>query len=210
MPARLRFRSHGLEHASLVSGVGKEVLPGHERPILCKPPTADEKCIRAGAAAQPGGFEIEENEWRSCRVALATAIGVREQNLPAPVHVVAVYPIAQASNLSTPSYQDSEKAKPLNKAMMEWYIGTTIAKPDDRKDPRIDLVDADLKGLAAVTLINARIDPLRSDADLLAAALRRPASRPSTRSTTASPTSSSAWPRSSRRPGRPRRSPGSS
>jgi acetyl esterase len=106
-------------------------------------------------------------------LALATAIGVREQNLPAPVHVVAVYPIAQASNLSTPSYQDSEKAKPLNKAMMEWFIGTTIAKPDDRKDPRIDLLNADLKGLPTVTLINARIDPLRSDADLLAAALRK-------------------------------------
>jgi len=112
-------------------------------------------------------------ESAGANLALATAIGVRDQRLPAPVHVVAVYPIAQASNLATPSYQDSERARPLNKAMMEWFISTTVAKAADRQDPRIDLVNADLKDLPAVTLINARIDPLRSDADLLAAALRK-------------------------------------
>jgi acetyl esterase/lipase len=106
-------------------------------------------------------------------LALATALGARDQGLPAPVHVVAVYPIAQATNLATPSYQDSEKARPLNKAMMEWFVATTLAKPDDRKDRRIDLVEADLKKLPPVTLISARIDPLRSDADLLAAALKK-------------------------------------
>jgi len=37
----------------------------------------------------------------------------------------------------------------------------------------LSVVDANLKGLASVTLISARIDPLRSDADLLAAALKK-------------------------------------
>jgi acetyl esterase/lipase len=106
-------------------------------------------------------------------LAIATAIAARDQNLAAPVHVLSVYPIAQVTNLATPSYHDSEKAKPLNKAMMIWFIDKVFAKADDRKDPRVDLVDADLKGLAPVTLINARIDPLRSDADLLAAALKK-------------------------------------
>jgi acetyl esterase/lipase len=43
----------------------------------------------------------------------------------------------------------------------------------DKKDPRIDLVHADLKGLPPVTLINAQVDPLRSDSDLLEAALKK-------------------------------------
>ena len=106
-------------------------------------------------------------------LALATAIGARDQGLPAPMHVLSVYPIAQATNLSTPSYLDSEKAKPLNKPMMGWFADQVFANPADKRDPRIALVDADLKGLAPVTLISARIDPLRSDADLLAAALKK-------------------------------------
>ena len=106
-------------------------------------------------------------------LALATAIAARDQKLAMPLHVLSVYPITQATNLSTPSYVDSAKAKPLNKPMMEWFAKHALGKPDDKKDPRIDLVNANLKGLPPVTLINARIDPLRSDADLLAASLKK-------------------------------------
>ena len=106
-------------------------------------------------------------------LAIATAIAAREQGLTAPLHVLAVYPIAQAIDLSTPSYLDSGTAKPLNKAMMEWFADKTFSKPENKKDPRIDLVNANLEGLPCVTLINARIDPLRSDADLLAMSLKK-------------------------------------
>ena len=106
-------------------------------------------------------------------LAIATAIAARDRKLTPPLHVVSVYPIAQASDLSTLSYQDSATAKPLNKAMMAWFADKTFARPEDKQDPRIDLVHADLKGLPPITLINARIDPLRSDADLLSAALTK-------------------------------------
>jgi acetyl esterase len=105
-------------------------------------------------------------------LAVATAIAARDQKLAPPVHIVSVYPIAQASDLATPSYQDSAAAKPLNKPMMEWFAKEAL-KPADKQDPRIDLVHADLKGLPPVTLINAEIDPLRSDADLLADSLKK-------------------------------------
>ncbi len=106
-------------------------------------------------------------------LAIATAVAARDQGLTAPMHVVAVYPIAQASNLGTPSYLDSATAKPLSKAMMEWFTKQVFINDADKKDPRIALIDADLKGLAPVTLINAQIDPLRSDGDLLEAALKK-------------------------------------
>ena len=106
-------------------------------------------------------------------LALATAIAARDQNLQKPTHVIAVYPVAQATNLDTPSYRDSVAAKPLNKPMMEWFAKHTFGKPGDSKDWRIDLVNANLKGLPPVTLINAQIDPLRSDSDMLAASLKK-------------------------------------
>ena len=106
-------------------------------------------------------------------LAIATAMAARDQKLTAPQHVLSVYPIAQATDLSTPSYKDSANAKPLNKAMMAWFADKVFAKPEDKKDPRIDLIHANLKGLPPVTLINARIDPLRSDSDQLAAALKK-------------------------------------
>jgi len=106
-------------------------------------------------------------------LALATAIAARDQGLTKPAHVVAVYPIGQASDFSTPSYVDSASAKPLNKPMMEWFAKYTLGKAEDKKDPRIDLVHANLKGLPPVTLISAQIDPLRSDADMLEASLKK-------------------------------------
>ena len=106
-------------------------------------------------------------------LALATAIAARDQRLTMPLHVVAAYPITQATDLSTPSYTDSAQAKPLNKPMMEWFAKHTLGKPDDKKDPRINLVQANLKGLPPVTLINAQIDPLRSDADMLKVSLMK-------------------------------------
>ena len=106
-------------------------------------------------------------------LAIATAIAARDQNLAKPAHVVAVYPVTQAANLATLSYLDSASAKPLNKPMMEWFAKHVFGKPEDAKDPRIDLVNANLKGLPPITLINAEIDPLRSDSDLLEAALKK-------------------------------------
>ena len=106
-------------------------------------------------------------------LAVATAIAARDQGLTAPLHVLAVYPITQATDMSTPSYKDSENAKPLNKAMMGWFADNVFSRTEGNKDPRIDLVNANLRGLSPVTLINARIDPLRSDTDMLAAALEK-------------------------------------
>ena len=100
-------------------------------------------------------------------LALATAIAARDEKLTLPLHVVSVYPITQASNLATASYVDSATAKPLNKPMMEWFAKHALGKPEDKKDWRIDLVNANLTGLPPVTLVNAQIDPLRSDADLM-------------------------------------------
>lgn len=78
-----------------------------------------------------------------------------------------IYPVAGTAT-TTASYDDSANAKLLNKAMMEWFFGHYLRGPEDRKDPRINLVDADLRGLPPTTVITAGIDPLRSEGQLLA------------------------------------------
>ena len=106
-------------------------------------------------------------------LAVATAVAVRDvAGLPKPKHVVSVYPIAQPDT-TTASYNAYANAKPLNRPMMTWFAKHTTRTPADLQDPRINLVAADLKGLPAVTIINAEIDPLRDDGTMLQRALQQ-------------------------------------
>lgn len=106
-------------------------------------------------------------------LAISTAVAARDAGLTAPLHIVAVYPVGQTGNLSTESYVDSGSAKPLNKTMIQWFVKHVFAKEDDAKSPRVDLVNANLKGLPPVTIINAQIDPLRTDGQTLEGALKK-------------------------------------
>ncbi len=105
-------------------------------------------------------------------LAVATAVAARDAGLPAPRHVLSVYPVAQTS-LNTESYLENAIAKPLNRAMVKWFVDHLVRSEDDLADPRLSLIDADLAGLPPVTLINARIDPLRSDGAKLEDALQK-------------------------------------
>jgi acetyl esterase len=105
-------------------------------------------------------------------LAVATAIAARDARLQLPMHVLSVYPIAQ-TDMNTPSYQTYQNAKPLDRPMMQWFAGHTIRSQADLKDPRMQLVDAQLRGLPPVTIINAQIDPLLDDGAMLEAALKR-------------------------------------
>lgn len=90
----------------------------------------------------------------------------RDQNLPAPVHQVLVYPVTD-SDLTTPSYVENANAKPLGKAGMKWFF-KNAATPADAKDPRLAPLRADLAGLPPTTVITAQIDPLRSEGEAFA------------------------------------------
>ncbi|WPB55319.1 alpha/beta hydrolase [Xylophilus sp. GOD-11R] len=103
-------------------------------------------------------------------LAVATAIAARDAGLQTPAHVLSVYPVAQTS-LNTESYIENAIAKPLNRAMVKWFVDHLVHSADDLKDTRLQLIDANLKGLPPVTIINARLDPLRSDGAKLLDAL---------------------------------------
>ena len=102
---------------------------------------------------------------------VATAIAARDRKLQMPLAVISVYPIA-GTDTNTASYVENATAKPLNRPMMSWFFDNYLNGPADRADPRVNLVAADLHGLPPTTIINAQIDPLRSDGEQLADRLR--------------------------------------
>ncbi|MDQ3082507.1 MAG: alpha/beta hydrolase [Gemmatimonadota bacterium] len=104
-------------------------------------------------------------------LAVATAIMARDKKVQMPLAIVSVYPIA-GTDMNTPSYTENATAKPLNRAMMAWFFDNYLNGAQDRTDPRVNLVAANLAGLPPTTIINAQIDPLRSDGEILADKLR--------------------------------------
>jgi len=104
-------------------------------------------------------------------LAVNTAIAARDQNLTRPVAVVSVYPVAVTS-LDTPSKKEDANAKPLNTPMLGWFFNNVVDSEAQKQDPRLNLVAANLKDLPPITVINAEIDPLRSDGDMLVEKLK--------------------------------------
>lgn len=100
-------------------------------------------------------------------LAANVSIMARDKKIMVPLHEVLVYPIAQ-SDMNTESYQKYASAKPLNKPMMAWFTKHYLNNMAEAKDPRISLVNANLKGLPPTTIITAEIDPLNSDGKMLA------------------------------------------
>lgn len=100
-------------------------------------------------------------------MAAGVAIRARDEGVQAPAHLALIYPVASGS-MDTPSYREWAFAKPLSKPMMDWFFRQYLNSPAELSDPRINLVEADLKGLPSTTVVTAEIDPLCSEGETLA------------------------------------------
>ncbi|MEO6079137.1 MAG: alpha/beta hydrolase [Steroidobacteraceae bacterium] len=158
--------ARGLAKAAgaLVISVDYRLAPEHKFPAAWADACASYQWALANAF-QYGGDSRRvalAGESAGGNLAIATAIGARDAGLELPAHVLAVYPVTQTSR-ETESYLENAIALPLNRAMMKWFFEHTTRTEEDLKDPRLQLINADLAGLPPVSLITARIDPLRSD-----------------------------------------------
>ena len=104
-------------------------------------------------------------------LAASVSMMARDKKVMMPKHQVLVYPIA-GYDMNTPSYQQNAQAKPLNKPMMAWFFEKYLRGAADGKSPMISLVNANLKGMPATTVITASLDPLMSDGKILADKLK--------------------------------------
>jgi acetyl esterase/lipase len=161
-----------LAHCMVVS-VNYRRGPEHKFPAAHDDANAAYEWVLKNAASIHGDASkvAVAGESAGGNLAITVAMNARDKNMQLPVYIVSVYPVA-GGDTSTPSYQENANAKPLNKAMMEWFFKNYLRSDADRNDPRIDLVHADLKGLPPTTVITDQIDPLRSEGQMLADRLR--------------------------------------
>jgi len=104
-------------------------------------------------------------------LAVATAIKARDKGIMLPTAILAVYPVA-GSDMTTQSYLKNANAKPLDKPMMMWFVKNYLNNMSEGKDPRINLIAANLKGLPSTTVITDEIDPLNSEGMILVEKLK--------------------------------------
>jgi acetyl esterase len=104
---------------------------------------------------------------------LATNVSImaRDKKLQMPLYQVLVYPVAN-NDMTNESYTKYAAAKPLNKAMMAWFVKNYLVSTDQSADPRISLVNANLAGLPKTLIIGAEIDPLQTEGKLLSDKLK--------------------------------------
>ena len=104
-------------------------------------------------------------------LALNVAIAARDGGWTQPKAILAVYPIADADPMLASKIENTESL-PLRTPTLMWFGQHALRGPADMQDPRFNLVAANLRGLAPVTIVNADIDPLRDDGATLETALR--------------------------------------
>ncbi|MEO7264373.1 MAG: alpha/beta hydrolase [Ferruginibacter sp.] len=138
-------------------------------------PTAHNDCYAAYEWAVKNAASIKGDpkkialvgESAGGNLAAAVSMMARDKGLQAPVHEVLVYPIA-GYDFTTTSYMESESTKPLGSGLMKWFFEKYLTGEKDGKNPWIDLVHANLKGMPSTTIIGAQYDPLRSEGQTLA------------------------------------------
>ena len=99
-------------------------------------------------------------------LAVNVSIRARDTKTQMPIHQLIVYPVA-GTDMKTESYKENMNSAPLSSAMMGWFMKNYLRNTEDLKDKRINLVEANLKGLPPTTVITAGIDPLLSEGKLL-------------------------------------------
>ena len=80
---------------------------------------------------------------------------------------------AAGTDLKTNSWMEDSAARPWNDKAIAWAINLYLPKPEDKHDPRIDVIGGgDVTGLPPTTIVTAEIDPLRSDGERLGGKLK--------------------------------------
>jgi acetyl esterase len=143
-------------------------------------PAAPEDCYAALRFVAERGGELGIDPQRLAvagdsaggNLAAATALLARERRGPDLRFQLLVYPVAD-HRFDTPSYRDNAEGYFLTAAMMRWFWGHYLERPEHGDDPIASPLRAkDLAGLPPALVITAEYDPLRDEGEAYAARLR--------------------------------------
>lgn len=155
-----------LNNAVVVS-VEYRKAPEHKFPAAVEDSYAALQHVAQNAASFNGDPQRLAVVGESAGGNLATVVCLlaNERKGVMPKHQVLVYPITDY-RFDTPSYQQNANAKPLNKAMMQWFFNQYLKSPADGESVLVSPLRASpeqLRSLPPATIITAQIDPLRDD-----------------------------------------------
>lgn len=159
-------------HAIVVSTHYRQA-PEHKFPAAHEDTYAAYRWVRENAASfggDPARVAIV-GESAGGNMAFAISYNALREGVPLPAHQVLVYPVADYGQ-DTPSYREMTEAQPLNSKAMAWFFEQYLNSPEDGATVAITPVHADLAGLPPTTIINAELDPLRSEGEALAERLK--------------------------------------
>lgn len=172
--------AHNASARALALGTGALVMAFDYRLAPEHPfPSAHEDALAAWQWASANASEFGGDATRMAvagesaggNLAIGVALAARDRGMTQPLHQLLVYPVA-GNDLGTPSYREHADAAPLSRQGMEWFMAQSFPVPGQTKDPRLNVVGrGDLAGLPPATILNAAIDPLRSEGEALAARL---------------------------------------
>ncbi len=107
---------------------------------------------------------------------LATVVSMKakEAGIQMPVFQLLVYPVVN-NDMMNASYTANAMAKPLNKAMMEWFFQKYLDDPKSANDPHVlpmKATQSQLAGLPPAMVITDSIDPLMTEGKMYADKLK--------------------------------------
>ena len=106
-------------------------------------------------------------------LAVNLCLDARAEGLALPQHLALITPMT-GTDFGLGSYAENRDSLPLNAATVEWFYSKYARDAVDLRSPKLNLVDRpDLGGLPPTTIILAEHDPLRSEGEQFANALRR-------------------------------------
>jgi acetyl esterase/lipase len=170
--------SHDAATRLLANASGSAVLSvGYRRGPDFRFPTAVNDAIDAlvWAADQASGLDIDHNniavagDSAGGNLAAAAALYARDAGAPALRHQLLVYPVTTTDleRGMDPEYDGVM----LERDELQWHQDNYLASPDDKNDPRVNILDADLTGVPEATVILAECDPIRPQGERFIAAL---------------------------------------
>lgn len=158
----------------MVVSVAYRQAPEHKFPAAAEDAYAATQWVMANAAQLKGDPRrvAVGGESAGGNLAAVTCLMARDRRGKMPVHQMLIYPVTNYA-FDTPSYQENANAKPLNKAMMQWFWGHYLKNESDGNNPYASPLKAEsLRGLPPATVVTADIDPLRDEGQAYAQRLR--------------------------------------
>ncbi|BBY67483.1 alpha/beta hydrolase [Mycolicibacterium helvum] len=170
--------SHDTATRLLANAAGSAVLSvGYRRGPEARFPAAVNDAIDAleWAADPASGLDIDHSHLAVAgdsaggNLAAAVALHARDTGTPALRHQLLIYPVTTTdlARGMDPNYDGVM----LERDELQWHQDNYLPAPDAATDWRVNVLDADLAGLAPATIILAECDPIRPQGELYAAAL---------------------------------------